>query len=82
MTAVLAFLVANVAFAGHSYIDMDDDGNMNISGPFTATIPKPEGARTGGPEHTTPSFLAEDLKVSKAGYFADARQHRSTHSVG
>jgi hypothetical protein len=44
---------------------------MVISGPFDAIIPKPEGARIGGPENSTPSFLDEDLKVSRAGYFAD-----------
>lgn len=59
------------AFADDAFIDFDDTGNMVISGPFNAIIPKPEGARTGGPEHTTPSFLDEDLKVSKAGYFGD-----------
>jgi hypothetical protein len=41
------------------------------AGPFNAIIPKPEGARLGGPEHSTPSFLDEELRVSKAGYFGD-----------
>jgi len=59
------------AFAGQGYISFDSDENMVISGPFDATIPKPEGARIGGPEHSTPSFMDEELKVSKAGYFAD-----------
>ena len=73
MTAafILFCLVASAAFADHSYINFDDDGNMVISGPFDAIIPKPAGARVGGPEHSTPSFLDEELKVSKAGYFAD-----------
>ena len=44
---------------------------MIVSGPFDAIIPMPKGARTGGPEHSTPSFLDEELRVSKAGYFAD-----------
>lgn len=59
------------AFAGDGYIGFDNDENMVISGPFDAIIPKPKGARVGGPEHSTPSFLDEELKVSKAGYFAD-----------
>jgi len=63
--------VTSTAFAGHAFVDFDDDGNMVISGPFNAIIPKPEGARLGGPEHSTPSFLDEELKISKAGYFAD-----------
>jgi hypothetical protein len=69
--AVLACFIANAAFAQHSYIELDADGNMVISGPFDAVIPKPEGARIGKPEHSTPSFMSEDLKLSKAGYFAD-----------
>jgi hypothetical protein len=44
---------------------------MVISGPFNLTIPRPEGARKGGPEHSSMSFLGENLKISKAGYFAD-----------
>ena len=44
---------------------------MVISGPFDVTIPKPAGARLGGPEHTTPSFMSEELKVSRAGFFGD-----------
>ena len=69
--AALICLIASTAFAGHAYIEYDAEENMIISGPFNAIIPKPDGARIGGPEHSTPSFLAEDLKVSKAGYFAD-----------
>ena len=72
-TTLTALLLATcpAAFAGHSFIDFDDAGNMVISGPFNAIIPKPEGAKLGGPEHSAPSFLDEDLKVSKAGYFGD-----------
>lgn len=69
--AALACLIASAAFADHAYIEFDAAGNMVISGPFDVTIPRPEGARTGGPQHSTPRFMAEDLKVSKAGFFAD-----------
>ena len=68
---ILICSVATAAFANHAYIEFDAAENMVLSGPFNAIIPKPEGARIGGPEHSTPSFLAEDLKVSKAGFFAD-----------
>ena len=68
---VLSCLIASAATAQHAYIEFDADENMVLSGPFDAIIPKPEGARIGGPEDSTPSFLAEDLKVSKAGYFGD-----------
>jgi len=71
ISGALALLVASTAFAGHAYIDYDADGNMVLSGPFDTIIPKPEGARMGGPEHSTLSFMGEDLKVSMAGYFAD-----------
>ena len=73
MTAlgVLMCFAASATFASHAYINFDADGNMVISGPFEATIPRPEGARIGGPEHSTMSFMEEDLKVSMAGYFAD-----------
>jgi hypothetical protein len=70
-TAVLACLVASTAFAGHAYIDFDADGNMVLSGPFDAVIPKPAGAKIGGPENSTMNFMGEDLKISMAGYFAD-----------
>jgi hypothetical protein len=69
--AILICSVATAAFANHAYIEFDATENMVLSGPFNAIIPKPEGARIGGPEHSTPSFLSEDLKVSKAGFFAD-----------
>ncbi len=69
--AVLICFIASAAFADHAYIKFDAKGNMLISGPFNVIIPKPDGARNGGPEHTTPSFLNEELKLSKAGYFAD-----------
>jgi hypothetical protein len=68
---ILMSLVAPEAFADQGYIRFDDNGNMVVSGPFNVIIPKPEGARIGGPEHSTPSFLDEKLKVSRAGYFAD-----------
>ena len=72
-SAVLISLAAPAAFAGHAYIHYDADDNMVISGPFDAVIPKPPHARTriGAPEHSTERFLAEHLKISKAGYFAD-----------
>ena len=66
-------LGTTAAFADHAYIAYDDQENMVLSGPFNAVIPKPEGARTGGPEHSSESFLDEKLKISKAGYFADDR---------
>ncbi len=69
--AALTCFIASAALADHSYIDFDPDGNMVIFGPFDVIIPKPAGARLGGPEHTTPSFMAEDLKVSRAGFFTD-----------
>ena len=68
---ILAGLFASAAFAGHAYIDYDAEGNMVLSGPFDTIIPKPEGARIGGPENSTLSFMGEDLKISMAGYFAD-----------
>jgi len=67
----LALFIASAALAEHAYIDYDADGNMVLSGPFETIIPKPEGARMGGPEHSKLSFMGEDLKVSMAGYFAD-----------
>ena len=70
-TAALLCFIASAALADHAYIEFDADKNMVISGPFDAIIPKPIGARIGGPEHSTPNFMDEDLKVSKAGYFAD-----------
>ena len=69
--AVLSCCIVTVAFAEHAYIGYDADENMVISGPFNAIIPKPEGARIGGPEHSRATFMGEDLKISKAGYFAD-----------
>ena len=67
----LVLCASSAAYAGHAFVEFDDDGNMVISGPFNAIIPKPEGAKLGGPEHSTPSFLDEELKISKAGYFGD-----------
>ena len=69
--AVLICFIASAALADHAYIEYDAEGNMVVSGPFDVIIPRPEGARIGGPEHSTPSFMAEDLKVSIAGFFAD-----------
>ncbi len=69
--AVLIWLVAPAAFADHAYISYDAEENMVISGPFDAVIPKPPNARIGAPEHSTERFLAEHLKISKAGFFAD-----------
>lgn len=69
--AALTCFIASAALADHSYIDFDADGNMVVSGPFDVIIPKPAGARLGGPEHKTPSFMAEDLQVSRAGFFGD-----------
>jgi len=71
VAAILAGLIGSAAFAGDGYIDFDADGNMTLSGPFDAVIPKPEGASIGGPENSKLSFMGEDLKVSMAGYFAD-----------
>ena len=71
----IAFILLSVctsgAFAENGYIKFDGDQNMVISGPFEAVIPKPENARIGGPENSSPSFMNEELKVSKAGYFGD-----------
>jgi hypothetical protein len=75
-STVAAFLIVfsvPAAFAAHEYIAFDSKGNMVIAGPFNAIIPVPEDARIGKPDHTQETFLAEDLKVSKAGYFADDR---------
>ena len=65
----LILCISSTAYAGHSFIEFDSDGNMVISGPFDATLPRPGTAKMAGPEHSTPSFLDEDLKVSKAGYY-------------
>jgi len=75
LTIAAVFLLFSLpaAAADHEYIVFDSNGNMVIAGPFNAIIPIPEGARIGKPEHTKESFLAEELKVSKAGYFADDR---------
>ena len=69
--AALTIFLANTASAEHAYINFDDGGNMVLTGPFEVVIPKPEGARLGQPENSSPSFLDEELKVSKAGYFGD-----------
>ena len=72
-TTAAACCIAPLAFADHAYVTLDDEENMVISGPFNALIPKPEGARIGAPEHSSERFLDEELKISKAGYFADDR---------
>jgi len=71
--ATAACFVAPMAMADHAYINLDEQSNMVLTGPFNALIPKPDGARTGAPEHSSQSFLDEELKISKAGYFADDR---------
>lgn len=70
-SAVLICLVAPAAYADHAYISYDADENMVVSGPFNVVIPKPEGARVGAPKHSIEHIQDEELKVSKAGYFAD-----------
>jgi len=65
----LILCIGSTVMAGHSFIEFDDAGNIVISGPFNATIPRPGEAKYLGPEHTTPSFLDEDLTVSKAAYY-------------
>ena len=70
-TAMMVCFASSAAIAEHAYISFDADENMVISGPFSVTIPKPPGARAGGPQNSTPSFLDEKLQVSRAGYFAD-----------
>jgi len=70
-TVTVLTLMASAALAGDSYVNVDKDGNIVVSGPFNATIPRPPGARIGGPVNSSPSFLDEQLKVSTAGYFAD-----------
>jgi len=70
--AIIVFIATTpAAFAEHAYVDFDDSGNMVLTGPFNVVIPMPEGARKGGPEHSKLNFLGENLKISKAGYFAD-----------
>ena len=69
--AALLCMLAFAASADHGYIKFDGDGNMVVSGPFNAVIPRPGGARYDGPVNSSPSFLDEKLKVSIAGYFAD-----------
>jgi len=75
LTIAAVFLLFSLPAAAvdHEYIAFDSNGNMVIAGPFNAIIPIPEGARIGKPEHSRESFLAEELKISKAGYFADDR---------
>lgn len=68
--AALLGLAAAAASAQDSFIAFDDAGNMQLSGPFELTIPRPPNGKPGGPQDSSPSFLDEKLKVSKAGYFA------------
>ncbi|MCJ7556246.1 MAG: hypothetical protein MUP90_04950 [Gammaproteobacteria bacterium] len=70
-TATLLAFFASAAFAADTYVNVDNDGNIVVSGPFNAVIPKPPGARSAGPVHASPSFLDEQLQISTAGYFAD-----------
>lgn len=69
--AWLALLLAGIApaQAQPAYIELNENGDMVVSGPFNLTIPKPVGARVGEPEHASPSFLNESLEISKAGFF-------------
>jgi hypothetical protein len=71
MAAVLSAVFAPAAFATDAYLNFDADGNIVVSGPFSAVIPKPPGARQAGPVHASPSFLDEQLELSTAGFFAD-----------
>lgn len=70
VATVLACFVS-VAYAADAYINLDNNGNIVVSGPFNAVIPKPPDARSAGPVHASPSFLDEQLEISTAGYFAD-----------
>jgi len=70
-SAILIGLLAPAAYADHAYISYDGENNMVISGPFDAVIPKPARARFGPVEHSTEYIGSEELKISKAGYFAD-----------
>ena len=67
--ALFLCLIGHASYAQDSYIAIDDDGNMLLSGPFELTIPRPGQARIGGPKDTTPRLLNERLRVSIAGYF-------------
>jgi hypothetical protein len=69
--AISLILVAVSPSASGQFISVASNGDMTVSGPFNAVIPKPAVGRTAGPVHTTPSFLDENLQVSLAGYFAD-----------
>jgi len=71
ITATLFCLISFTASAGHDYINFDKKGNMVVSGPFNAVIPRPAHARYDGPVNSSPSFLDEKLNVSLAGFFAD-----------
>ena len=70
--AGLALFTSSIssAHAQHAYIELNENGDMVVSGPFNLVIPKPGIATAGEPEHSTPSFLNENLKISKAGLFA------------
>lgn len=69
--AAVFCLVSTVAIAEDGYISFDADENMVVSGPFDVIIPKPGDARIGGPENSTDRLMDENLRLSKAGYFAD-----------
>lgn len=77
MTTAAALLCCLAATSGladdHAYIGFNDAGDMIISGPFDAVIPKPPGGRPAGPLHTSLRVDNERLKTSQAGFFADDR---------
>lgn len=62
-------LLATTVWAEHAYLDFDGDGNLVMSGPFNAKIPRPADAAKAGPVHTHEKFLTENLAVSAAGYY-------------
>ena len=70
-TAALFCMIAFTAAADQSYIGFDAEGNMLISGPFNAIVPRPDGMSFDGPVNYRPSILDEELTVSIAGYYAD-----------
>lgn len=71
LTLCIVLSFAGAANADHSFAEFDDAGNIVLSGPFNTVIPKPPKARTAGPDHSHPTFQAEELEVTLIGYFAD-----------
>ncbi len=55
VATVLAFS-ASVAIAADAYVNLDNDGNIVVSGPFNAVIPKPPGAKNRWPRALVPEF--------------------------